>query len=478
MLAGMTIGKKLMLGCGGLLACVLGLSYFSLTGMSKLHDDLNEIGRKTALKIELLGDIKAGVAQVRAENRGMILAATMKNREGVTKSRQGGEEVFDQLDGYVKEMRPLIVTERSRELIGQLASNLPVWRAAFEEIAQAAVAGDVKTANDLRTNKEGPLASSASKFADDLLVVMKGLITASVEKADARASTSRWIITFFIALSVCAGLAIVWVIRFVNRELRRASSQLFEGAEQVTSAAAQVSGTSQTLAQGASQQAASIEETSASSEEINAMSHKNVENSQVAAGLVSQSQLKFAETNQQLEQMIIAMSDISSSSDKISKIIKVIDEIAFQTNILALNAAVEAARAGEAGMGFAVVADEVRTLAQRSAQAARDTAPLIEESIAKSKDGKLKVDQVALAIRSITEDSASVKTLVDEMTVGSQEQTRGISQVSHAIAQMQQVTQAAAASAEEGAAAAEELTAQAIAMKEVVSRLTTMVGAE
>jgi methyl-accepting chemotaxis protein/methyl-accepting chemotaxis protein-1 (serine sensor receptor) len=124
------------------------------------------------------------------------------------------------------------------------------------------------------------------------------------------------------------------------------------------------------------------------------------------------------------------------------------------------------------------VADEVRTLAQRSAQAARDTAPLIEESIAKSKDGKLKVDQVALAIRSITEDSASVKTLVDEMTVGSQEQTRGISQVSHAIAQMQQVTQAAAASAEEGAAAAEELTAQAIAMKEVVSRLTTMVGAE
>ncbi len=478
MLAGMTIGKKLMLGCGGLLACVLGLSYFSLSGMSALRGDLNEVGRKTAVKIELLGDIKAAVAQVRAENRGMILAATMKNQADAAKAHQNGQQVFDALDGYANEFRPLIVSVRAKELIDQLASNLPMWRSAFEEIAQAATAGDVKTANDLRTNKEGPLAKSTAKLADDLLLVMKGLITASIDEADARASTSRWIIVVFIAISIGAGLAIFWIIRFVNRELRRASSQLLEGAEQVTSAAAQVSSSSQTLAQGASEQAASIEETSASSEEINAMSHKNAENSQVAAGLVSQSQQKFAETNQKLEQMVIAMGDINASSDKISKIIKVIDEIAFQTNILALNAAVEAARAGEAGMGFAVVADEVRSLAQRSAQAARDTAPLIEESIAKSKDGKLKVDQVASAIRSITEDSASVKTLVDEMTLGSQEQTKGITQVSHAISQMQQVTQAAAASAEEGAAAAEELTAQAVAMKDVVARLTTMVGAE
>jgi methyl-accepting chemotaxis protein/methyl-accepting chemotaxis protein-1 (serine sensor receptor) len=174
--------------------------------------------------------------------------------------------------------------------------------------------------------------------------------------------------------------------------------------------------------------------------------------------------------------MVVAMSDINASSDKISKIIKVIDEIAFQTNILALNAAVEAARAGEAGMGFAVVANEVRNLAQRSAQAARDTAPLIEESIAKSKEGKLKVDQVAAAIRSITEDAGGVKTLVDEMNLRSKEQSKGLLEVSRAIVQMQSVTQASAASAEQGAAAAEQLTAQASAMKEVVGRLTALVG--
>jgi methyl-accepting chemotaxis protein/methyl-accepting chemotaxis protein-1 (serine sensor receptor) len=174
--------------------------------------------------------------------------------------------------------------------------------------------------------------------------------------------------------------------------------------------------------------------------------------------------------------MVVAMSEIKTSSDKISKIIKTIDEIAFQTNILALNAAVEAARAGEAGMGFAVVADEVRNLAQRCAQAAKDTAALIEESIAKSNDGKTKVDQVAVAIQTITEESAKVKTLVDEVNLGSQEQARGIEQIGKAITQMEQVTQKTAANAEESASAAEELTAQSETLKDVVGRLTLMVG--
>jgi len=206
------------------------------------------------------------------------------------------------------------------------------------------------------------------------------------------------------------------------------------------------------------------------------MARKNSETSRGAAGLVTQAQQKFLQTNQSLGQMVVAMGDINTQSDKISKIIKVIDEIAFQTNILALNAAVEAARAGEAGMGFAVVADEVRNLAQRSAAAAKDTATLIEESIAKSNDGKAKVDQVAAAIRAVTEDVAQVKTLVDQINLGSQEQARGIEQIGRAITQMEQVTQTAAASAEENAAAAEEMSAQSETMKDVLKGLTAMVG--
>ena len=192
--------------------------------------------------------------------------------------------------------------------------------------------------------------------------------------------------------------------------------------------------------------------------------------------MVSESQSQFTSTNRQLGEMVTAMDEINLSSGKISKIIKVIDEIAFQTNILALNAAVEAARAGESGMGFAVVAEEVRNLAQRSAQAAKDTAQLIEDSIGKSSSGKDKVELVATAIHLMTEDFTKIKTLVDEVSQGSKQQTDGIGQVRRALSQMEQVSQGTAASAEEGAAAAEQLNAQSEALKVIVVRLNSMAG--
>jgi methyl-accepting chemotaxis protein/methyl-accepting chemotaxis protein-1 (serine sensor receptor) len=206
------------------------------------------------------------------------------------------------------------------------------------------------------------------------------------------------------------------------------------------------------------------------------MARKNSENARGAADLVAQSQQKFDRTKQSLDQMIAAIDQIHTQSGKISKIIKVIDEIAFQTNILALNAAVEAARAGEAGMGFAVVADEVRNLSQRCAQAAGDTAALIEESIARSAGGKAKVDDVVAAVRSITEESAKVKTLVEEVNLGGRQQALGIEQIAKGIQQIEQVTQANAANAEETAAAAVELNAQSDSLKGIVGRLTAMVG--
>jgi methyl-accepting chemotaxis protein/methyl-accepting chemotaxis protein-1 (serine sensor receptor) len=174
--------------------------------------------------------------------------------------------------------------------------------------------------------------------------------------------------------------------------------------------------------------------------------------------------------------MVGSMQEINASSDKIARIIKVIDEIAFQTNILALNAAVEAARAGEAGAGFAVVADEVRNLAQRSAQAAKDTAGLIEESIAKSHDGKAKLELVAQGIHDITATVTQIKSLVDRVHAGSTEQARGIEHIAKSVGDMDQVTQKAAAHAEQSASAGEELSAQALSMTEIVEKLSALVG--
>jgi len=267
---------------------------------------------------------------------------------------------------------------------------------------------------------------------------------------------------------------------FVTRSLSRTLSQTLEAtsqaAQEVAAAAGQVSTSSQSLSQGATEQAASLEESSASMEEMAAMTRKNSENSVSAAGMMNEMARQVEDSNSSLKEMVKSMGAIKNSSEKVAKILKTIDEIAFQTNILALNAAVEAARAGEAGMGFAVVADEVRNLAQRSAQAAKDTATLIEESIANSNDGNAKLEQVASAITGITEKTVRVKTLVDEVSEAAGQQTQGIDQVTQAISQMEKITQNTAATAEESAAAAEEMNAQAETMRELVATLRAVVS--
>jgi methyl-accepting chemotaxis protein len=269
---------------------------------------------------------------------------------------------------------------------------------------------------------------------------------------------------------------LVFVVRATQREAAALAQRLAESASSTAAAATQVSTSAQSLSQGATTQAASLEETSASMEEMASMTRQNAENSQNAALLMTDVDAQVRASNDTLAEMVTSMGAIQESSHQVSRIIKTIDEIAFQTNILALNAAVEAARAGEAGMGFAVVADEVRSLAQRSAQAARDTAALIEASIVKTQDGSARVEQVAHAINTITKSVGQVKGLVDEVSLASRQQSQGIDQVAQAVAQMEKVTQTTAATSEESAAASEELSAQAETAMDIVRQLEALVG--
>jgi methyl-accepting chemotaxis protein len=269
---------------------------------------------------------------------------------------------------------------------------------------------------------------------------------------------------------------LVFVVRATQREAAALAQRLSESASSTAAASSQVSTSAQSLSHGATTQAASLEETSASMEEMASMTRQNAENSQNAASLMTEVDAQVRASNETLAEMVTSMGAIQESSQQVSRIIKTIDEIAFQTNILALNAAVEAARAGEAGMGFAVVADEVRSLAQRSAQAARDTASLIETSIVKTQDGSARVEQVAHAINAITKSVGQVKGLVDEVSLASRQQSQGIDQVAQAIAQMEKVTQTTAATSEESAAASEELSASADTAMDIVRQLETLVG--
>ncbi len=325
-----------------------------------------------------------------------------------------------------------------------------------------------------------PVREKQMAMVDELERLASEQYEEEVEAANALMDTTiSRVIWIGGAVVVVMVAAFVWsvVTSFrISKTMATETIALGQVASGVLLSAREVARMSEALSQGATEQAASLEETSASMEEMASMTRRNAEHSQAAAILMTEVDVQVQDSNHALQAMVASMASIQESGRQVAQIIKAIDEIAFQTNILALNAAVEAARAGQAGMGFAVVADEVRNLAQRSAQAARDTAGLIEASIGKTEDGSRKVAQVAKAITTITGSVTQVKTLVDDVSSASRQQAQGIDQVSSAIAQMENVTQSTAATAEESAASSEELKSRAANARDVVERLRALMG--
>jgi len=247
----------------------------------------------------------------------------------------------------------------------------------------------------------------------------------------------------------------------VRDDLTRLLLQVQVGANQIAAGSSQVSDASQSLSEGATNSASSVEEISASMSELSGQTKANADNANQASKLASQAHKAADDGNQQMQQMVAAMCDINESGQNISKIIKVIDEIAFQTNLLALNAAVEAARAGQHGKGFAVVAEEVRNLAARSAKAAQETAALIEGSVEKAEHGVSIANSTSAAFTEIVDQIQKVNDLISEIAASSSEQAQGISEINDGIARIDDVTQQNTSNAEEGAASAEELSSQA-----------------
>lgn len=472
----MTIGRKMGLCLGGMVfasALIGGAGWWAATSLGrKLNDSINV----TARKIQLAGELQEAVLTFRLQERGILLFSHTKAEPQVIACRNAYQQAMAKAFEKIDQMKPLLETGRGQELMAQAEEGVREYKAHQLEVEKFLAVGQVAQATDwdrkTLVSAGGRIMAALDEFSQrnqSFNAQTAAQATEAQHKAEAVLGAG---------LLACAVLGVIVIIamRRAGASLQRTAAELECTAQEVAAAASNVSSSSTSVAQGCTEQAASLEETSAASEQVNSMAHTNTDKSRLVAELAAKSGRSLAVANQSLEQTVAAVNEIDAQSGKISNILKVIDEIAFQTNILALNAAVEAARAGEAGMGFAVVADEVRSLAQRCAQAAKDTAQLVEESVAKSHDGKEKVDQVVAAIRSSSTDASKAKTLVEEMSQGSTEQTNGIEQISKTIAQMQQVTQQTAANAEESAAAAVELNAQSESLQQIMERLTAIVG--
>ncbi len=298
-----------------------------------------------------------------------------------------------------------------------------------------------------------------------------------VDDVKAQANRMRLVFGGIAAGMLVLGLlSIWWIVRSVTRPIYHVVQGLHSGSEQVAAAADQVAQAGQSLAEGSSQQAASIEETSSALEELASMTRQNADNAAQANGIVKESARDIEDATAAMNDLTQAIHAITVASEETQKIIKTIDEIAFQTNLLALNAAVEAARAGEAGAGFAVVADEVRNLAMRAADAAKNTAEIIEDTVRKVRDCSTMVTRANGAFGKVGGGSRRIGELVAEIAAASGEQAEGIEQINKAVSQLDQVVQQNAAHAEETASASSELLHQAERMKEYVAELQAIVG--
>jgi methyl-accepting chemotaxis protein len=380
-------------------------------------------------------------------------------------------KIFDQMKSELDDLNALTLKDDNKKTITAIWNAARDYKQFMEELLKTwQELEEVKESRSAAANRVIEIAQATSESG------LKGTQDISTRAASSL-STASIITLAGLAVALIVGIALAFIItKSITRPIAKIIEGLSSGAGQVHSAAGQVSAASQELAEGASENAAALEETTSSLEEMASMTRQNADNAHQANGLMDEAKTTVGLASESMSKMTGSMDEISLHGLEISKIIKTIDEIAFQTNLLALNAAVEAARAGEAGAGFAVVADEVRNLAQRAAEAAGNTAELIESTISKIDQGNDLVKKTDQAFKEVETSSNKVAELVSEIAAASSEQAQGIEQVNDAMVQMDKITQKNAANAEESASASEQLNAQANGMMDIVGDLIAVVG--
>ncbi|MFZ5450994.1 MAG: methyl-accepting chemotaxis protein [Thermodesulfobacteriota bacterium] len=474
MFKNLKLGTKLALGFGVVLILLGIVAYIGVSRVSSITEHLTDLAGNKLPKIGWANDLNTGINTI---------AIAVRN-SALTNDR----ELHKEMKGRIDRIRPdfakafanlekTVTSARGKEILSRIKESQDTVKPLVDKAMVLAMDNKREESVKVLFTEVRPHQVKMIKAIEDLVKYQNELADKSGAEGSQAAATARFLMLLISGGALILGIVMaLFLTRSITKPITRAIAGLTEGSDQVAAAAVQVSSASQSLAQGASEQAAALEETTSSLEEMNSMTRGNADNAKQADVLMGEAARVVQAANQSMGELTTSMREVSAASEETAKIIKTIDEIAFQTNLLALNAAVEAARAGEAGAGFAVVADEVRNLAMRAAEAAKNTANLIEGTVTKVQEGSSLVEKTATAFNQVTESTSKVKELVGEIAAASSEQAQGVDQINKAVNEMNGVTQQVAANAEESASSSEELNAQAEQMKGYVQELSVIVG--
>ncbi|HBE80037.1 MAG TPA: hypothetical protein DDW65_19990, partial [Firmicutes bacterium] len=453
------LGARIRLGFGCLLALVILIVLLVMIEMNFINQKIILIRQYNA-DMKMCTTMQKSILNVSKAMRGILLDSDMNE------NKLAMNNAFSDYDQAYQEATQVFKTGAARKMLEEIKRvDDSVRSTAIHLLDLYMTAHDSQNDVKIKTMFFDQVGAPVKEWTiqlDTLQNLGEKLTETVIEEAENTYHLTLAILILSGGIALALGMLLAFLItRSITKPMNSITSRIGEGAGQVAAASGELSVSAQLLSQGSTEQAAAIEETSSTLQQSASMMEQNSTNTIQAAQLSVEAKKTADKGNIEMQQMMESIQEIKDSSDQIAKIIKVIDDIAFQTNILALNAAIEAARAGEAGMGFAVVAEEVRTLAGKSAEAAKNTAAIIDSNIQLANKGVAVAGKVSEALAEITIQSQKVSKLMDEIAASSREQAQGVVQVNKAMTQMETVTQQNAANAEERASAAAELSAQA-----------------
>jgi methyl-accepting chemotaxis protein len=516
-LSNLRIGQRLGLGFALLIATVIAIAFSARAGLASVKHEFDLLTGDRQVKVDRVTELKRNVLVIGRMVRDTVILEDPeqdnKRKAAIEETRKANAELIATLDKS-------ITSTRGHQLLEDAAKARAVYNTAIDKVVAMGVANRATEAAALLADELTPAGDDYNARLDALIAYQRELMKASADSVAATVANVGWLLLGAAALAAAVGAFIAWAItRSITRPIARAvevaetvaagdlsarvtvqgrdeTAQLLGAlqrmseslartvalvrgnAESVASASSQIAQGNADLSQRTEEQSSNLQQTAASMEQLTSTVRQNADTARTASQLAGSASGVAAQGGEVVGRVVATMQDISDSSRRIADIIGTIDGIAFQTNILALNAAVEAARAGEQGRGFAVVAAEVRSLAQRSAEAAREIKGLIGSSVERVEAGSTLVGEAGRTMNEIVAQVKRVSDLIGEISAASVEQTQGIGQVSDAVSQLDQVTQQNAALVEQSAAAADSLRQQATQLTQAVAafRLAGDVG--